>query len=214
MRHDTGVLAAPAEPEIENDLPLDLSCNSARQRDESVVVTVAAAAAPPPPSSTSVSMMMAVAAAAAAAAGRIGGPPSPPRSPVDFRAQLSDTLGYVAYHRHLIALQQQHHHHQQQQQQQQQQVDEDVDVGDVEDDLSQSYRDHRGRRRRRHSADDDDSDDGDESDSPMDLGLGAGAKAYKKSLMKRYRKFLSFLLLASSLAPPSRTKMFTFFAQY
>jgi hypothetical protein len=118
---------------------------------------------------------------AAAAARRIGGPPSPPRSPVDFRAHLSDTLGYVAYHRHLMVLQQQ-------------QAaaaaaaaasastDPEVDVG--EDDLVEF---RRNRRHRRHSADDI-ADDSDDSDSPMDLG--APAKAYKKSLMKRYRKFI------------------------
>ena len=182
MRHDTGVLAVAAEPVIENDLPLDLSCNSAqRQRDSGAPQSVQTSSTPP-----SVAMMMA--AAAAAASRRIGGPPSPPRSPVDFRAHLSDTLGYVAYHRHLMVLQQQ-------------QVaaaaaaaaasstDPEVDVG--EDDLLEFRR----RRHRRHSADEiaaDSASDDSESDSPMDLGLGAPAKAYKKSLMKRYRKFASF----------------------
>ena len=152
---NTSLLVAPSEPAIENDLPLDLSCNGRRSDEDEVV----------------------------AGAG-IGGPPSPPRSPTDFNLL---GLGYVVYHQQLLAKERQRQWHLQQQQQQQH--NDDVDDEDDDDD-------------------DDDVDvtspsanDSDDSDShPIDLG--ANPKAYKKSLMKRYRKSLannlSTFLAASS----------------
>jgi len=107
---------------------------------------------------------------------RIGGPPSPPRSPVggdELRAQLAD-LGYVAYHRHLMA--QQWHH---QQNQHQEAMDEDDEEDDDDEDLLVIQQ----------RCSDEDSDDGRRHHQPMDLAGHPNPKAYKKSLMKRYRKF-------------------------
>ena len=108
---NTSLLAAPAEPVIENDLPLDLSCNS-RRRSEDEEDDVEFRSGNDRRSSVKETDMRSTALS-------IGGPPSPPRSPTsDFRA-LSD-LGYVAYHRQLMAMerqrqwlleQQQQHHH-------------------------------------------------------------------------------------------------------
>lgn len=211
---NTSLLAAPTEPVIENDLPLDLSCNSRRRNDDEE-------------DECPQSRVMDVGSGLVAS---IGGPPSPPRSPADFRA-LTD-LGYVAYHRQLIAMERQRqwllerqhqqreqqegvgggdneeeeedrderlrrihhrlhrHHHERRQhhhrQQQQQQRHEEEDGGD-DDDLLIMRRRRPARSPsgsgREESADEDDSDD---SHQPMDLG--ANPKAYKKSLMKRYRK--------------------------
>ena len=185
---NTSVLAAPAEPAIENDLPLDLSCNSRRNEevvsdDEDEELNV-----------DCVDHRDGGLVGSSSSKGRlvvsIGGPPSPPRSPADFRA-LAD-LGYVAYHRHLMA---QHWQHQQRQQQ---------DEDDDDDDLSLVIR-HSvsppGSTTGQDSAAS--GDDSDSSQQPMDLaGLGVpmNPKAYKKSLMKRYCKSSS--LLFSILSGP------------
>ena len=191
---NTSLLAAPAEPVIENDLPLDLSCNSRRRSEADDEEEVGEC-----PSRREIDVV-------GDGNGRvlsIGGPPSPPRSPADFRA-LSD-LGYVAYHRQLMAMERQRQWLERKQQQEQE---------DEEEEENRSRR-HRHRRHQRTpneddmDVDDDDllimrrsgsgsppgsgheeSDDSDDSShQPMDLG--ANPKAYKKSLMKRYRKSLS-----------------------
>ena len=196
---NTGLLAAPAEPVIENDLPLDLSCNSRRRSqtddeeneecprrhlDDDVVDSDGRGPV------------------------TIGGPPSPPRSPADFRA-LSE-LSYVAYHRQLMAMERQ----QRQWMLQRQSIQPDEQQEEGQDDERRRRRHHHQRYRRRDDVDEDDEDlldddddllimrrrsgsqsaqdDSAEDDSddsshqPMDLG--ANPKAYKKSLMKRYRK--------------------------
>lgn len=103
---NTSLLAAPAEPVIENDLPLDLSCNS-RRRSEDEEDDGEFRTETDRRSSLNGRMMENVKETDMRSAGlSIGGPPSPPRSPTsDFRA-LSD-LGYVAYHRQLMAMERQ-----------------------------------------------------------------------------------------------------------
>jgi hypothetical protein len=103
---NTSLLAAPAEPVIENDLPLDLSCNS-RRRSEDEEDDREFRTETDRRSSVNGRMMENVKETDMRSAGlSIGGPPSPPRSPTsDFRA-LSD-LGYVAYHRQLMAMERQ-----------------------------------------------------------------------------------------------------------
>lgn len=152
---NTSLLVAPAEPVIENDLPLDLSCNSRSRSDEDMETE---------DHQCDVRHRNVV---------RIGGPPSPPRSPVggdELRAQLAD-LGYVAYHRHLMAQQWQQNH--------QEAMEEDDEDDDDDEDLLVIQQ--RGS--------DEDSDDGRRHHQPMDLAGHPNPKAYKKSLMKRYRKF-------------------------
>lgn len=196
---NTSLLVAPAEPAIENDLPLDLSCNSRRneepmdedEEDEELVVDCADhhIRAESKGRHGGVVMMRS-----------IGGPPSPPRSPADFRA-LAD-LGYVAYHRHLMA----QHWQQQARHRQEEQDDED------DDDLSLVIR-HSvsppGSMAGQDSANSGE-EDSDSSQQPMDLaGLGPmNPKAYKKSLMKRYCKsscpplfsLFSFVVFSLSLS--------------
>ena len=191
---NTSLLAAPAEPVIENDLPLDLSCNSRRRSEADDEEEVGEC-----PSRREIDVV-------GDGNGRvlsIGGPPSPPRSPADFRA-LSD-LGYVAYHRQLMAMERQRQWLERKQQQEQE---------DEEEEENRSRRHRHRRHQRTHNEDDMDVDDDDllimrrsgsgsppgsgheESDDSDDsshqpMDLGANPKAYKKSLMKRYRKSLS-----------------------
>lgn len=198
---NTSLLAAPAEPVIENDLPLDLSCNSRRrseadddeeecQRRGGVIDDVVASAD------------------ARRGLVSIGGPPSPPRSPADFRA-LSE-LGYVAYHRQLMAMERQRQWLERKQQEQQdgeeeedrirrshrryhhhvhrRDVDDDDDLLDDEDDLLIMRRSGSGSPPGSGHDESAEDDSDDSSHQPMDLG--ANPKAYKKSLMKRYRKSL------------------------
>lgn len=157
---NTSLLVSPAEPVIENDLPLDLSCNSrrgGRDDDEPAADEPLAMDKAPRPAS-------------------IGGPPSPPRSPADLGALAE--LGYVAYHRHLMALERQR------QWQRRKRAHDDDDDSDDE----RPVRRPSGSPSPRSTASghDDSAPDDDSDDSPMDLG--ANPKAYKKSLMKRYRK--------------------------
>lgn len=110
---NTSLLAAPAEPVIENDLPLDLSCNS-RRRSEDDEEEEEDDGQFHSPGRRSDGLMNAKEADLHHCIGErssslvvsLAGPPSPPRSPAsDFRA-LSD-LGYVAYHRQLMAMERQ-----------------------------------------------------------------------------------------------------------
>ena len=165
-------MVAPAEPVIENDLPLDLSCNSRSRAgreeeepamDEPMMMDECDAKPPLDHHRRPVS---------------IGGPPSPPRSPADLGA-LAD-LGYVAYHRHLMALERQRQWQQIQRSGRRKRTHDDSDDGEDASDRRRRSSGS-GSQRSDDSAPDDDSDD-----SPMDLG--ANPKAYKKSLMKRYRK--------------------------
>ena len=153
---NTSLLVAPAEPAIENDLPLDLSCNARRS---------------PLVDASEDDDCRALSAGAPSVRPSIGGPPSPPRSPADFR--LLD-LGYVVYHQQLLAKERQRQW-QRNQQQQQHDVDDDDD-DDEDEDVDVDVASPCG-----HDSDDSDS-------QPIDLG--ANPKAYKKSLMKRYRKSL------------------------
>lgn len=193
---NTSLLAAPAEPVIENDLPLDLSCNSRRRSEADEDETEECRRRDDVVSSGGGGVS-------------IGGPPSPPRSPADFRA-LSE-LGYVAYHRQLMAMERQRQWLERKQQEQQEEdeqdrlrrhhhrrtsyhhhrsrggddVDDDDDLLDEDDDLLIMRRSGSGSPPGSGHDESDDSDDS--SHQPMDLG--ANPKAYKKSLMKRYRKF-------------------------
>lgn len=206
---NTSLLAAPAEPVIENDLPLDLSCNSRRrseadddeteecQRRDDVVVGGGDGRRGGGNSGGGLVVS-------------IGGPPSPPRSPADFRA-LSE-LGYVAYHRQLMAMERQRQWLERKQQEQQEEdgdeqdrlrrhhrrssyhhhrrdVDDDDDLLDEDDDLLIMRRSGSGSPPGSGHDESAEDDSDDSSHQPMDLG--ANPKAYKKSLMKRYRKFLS-----------------------
>lgn len=162
---NTSLLVAPAEPAIENDLPLDLSCNSRRAQLDDVEC-----------GSAGHFIRRGVI--------RIGGPPSPPRSPVGDDGAASHLAGYVAYHRHLMAAQQ-WHQHQRRHGGHDDNVNDDDDDDDEEDLLVI------------RQSDDEDVDEEDEEDSdgqPVDLAgvLSNPKAAYKKSLMKRYCK--SFLL--------------------
>jgi hypothetical protein len=264
---NTSLLAAPAEPVIENDLPLDLSCNSRRRSEDEENDDVEFRSGNDRRSSVNGRMMDVKETDMRSTALSIGGPPSPPRSPTSDFSALSD-LGYVAYHRQLMAMERQRQWLLEQQQQHQHAIDVataaqqdagggenavenakdrdrsrrhyrihryqrhhaqrrnktknneeggDDDVGDNNQEEQQSQQLDVGgdddlliirRRRRRHSPplgydDEDDEEDEEEclgSDAeedsddsshqnPMDLGL-ANPKAYKKSLMKRYRKFI------------------------
>lgn len=194
---NTSLLVAPAEPAIENDLPLDLSCNSrSRSRDDDAV--------------TDEPMMMDECDGGGSKSGAerrpvmsIGGPPSPPRSPADFGGALAE-LGYVAYHRHLMALERQRQWQLRRRDQddddaerrrRRKRAHQDSDAPDDDDDEDHSLVAARrssgsGSPRSTASGHDDSAPDDDSDDSshqPMDLG--ANPKAYKKSLMKRYRKF-------------------------
>ncbi|EFX89296.1 hypothetical protein DAPPUDRAFT_94782 [Daphnia pulex] len=262
---NTSLLAAPAEPVIENDLPLDLSCNS-RRRSEDEEDDGEFRAETDRRSSVNGRMMENVKETDMRSAGlSIGGPPSPPRSPTsDFRA-LSD-LGYVAYHRQLMAMERQrqwlleqhaaegsaaqqdgedenakdrdrsrrHYRIHRFQRHQRRNKTKDNEGGEEEDDDDQNGGDEpqpldddllimrRQQRRSRRSLlgyDDDEDDEEDEEEclgsdaegdsddshqNPMDLGL-ANPKAYKKSLMKRYRK-----LTLQQKMPPTEIKCFFF----
>jgi hypothetical protein len=240
-------LAAPAEPVIENDLPLDLSCNSRRRSEDEEDDGEFRHETDRRPSANG-RMMDAKETDMRSSGLSIGGPPSPPRSPTsDFRA-LSD-LGYVAYHRQLMAMERQrqwllehqqhaadglaaqqdgeeenakdrdrsrrhyrihrYQRHQRRNKTRNNEGGEDGDHNEVDEHQQLDGDDdllimRRQRRRRSPLGYDDEEDDeedeeeclgsdaeGDSDDShqnPMDLGL-ANPKAYKKSLMKRYRKF-------------------------
>ena len=134
-------MMAPCEPVIENDLPLDLSCNSRRSTGMSDGCPL---------------LVM-------DGSGDIHHPPSPPRSPADFRTL---DLAYVDYQQQLTAKERHRHW----------QCNRDSNRQDavIESPIERDSCSPCGQ-------------DSDDSDSqPMDLG--ANPKAYKKSLMKRYCK--------------------------
>lgn len=189
------LLVAPSEPAIENDLPLDLSCNSRRSTSE---IQGEEPLEDCPISALGVHHIRSGgvdrhhrAVDNVGGMGSIGGPPSPPRSPADFRTL---ELGYVAYHQQLLAKERNRQWAAAQQQQQRNRQSgcsaDDPSTGD--DDAIESV------ERDSCSPSGQDSDDSDSQ--PMDLG--PNPKAYKKSLMKRYCKCLIHFFFGTRFLPP------------